>query len=309
MKTQNFPFAFFEGKFVKTEDAKVSIMTNALQYGTAFFGGIRGYKNEKEQVISIFRLEDHFTRFVASQNILGVELPYTKDQLIKIALDLVKKNKPDTDIYLRPFAYASSYNLTPSLYSDSKFAFALYMIPLGDYLPTDKGLSVCISSWRRVTDNTVPSRIKPSGAYINSALARKEANERGFDEAIMLSEDGHVTEGSAENLFIIRDGILVTPSYADDILEGITRKSIIQIAKDLGIPTEQRRIDRTELYVAQEAFFTGTGVQVSWIAKVDGRLIGGGKKGQIASKLQDKFFKIVRGEDNEYKDWCTKIKI
>lgn len=307
MKNNSFPFAFFEGKFVKTEDAKVSIMTNALQYGTGFFSGIRGYNNEKKKCISVFRLNDHYIRFTASQKILGVEIPYTKNELMKITLDLVIKNRPQTDIYLRPFAYASSYGLTPSLAADKKFAFALYMIPLGDYLPTDKGLSVCISSWRRISDNSIPSRVKPSGGYINSALARKEANDRGFDEAVMLTENGHLSEGSAENLFIVRDGVLITPSNSDEILEGITRRSILQIAKDMGIQTEIRTIDRTELYVADEAFFSGTGVQVSWISKVDGREIGTGKRGPISSKLQEKFFSIVKGDDDNYEQWCTKI--
>lgn len=309
MKSNFFPFAFFEGKFVKTEDAKVSIMTNALQYGTAFFGGIRGYKNEKKGFISLFRLSDHFERFTSSQKILGVEIPYSKEKLVKIALDLVKKNKPNTDIYLRPFAYASSPGLSPNLAADCKFEFALYMIPLGDYLPTDKGLSVCVSSWRRVSDNSVPSRIKPSGAYINSALARKEAEDRGFDEAIMLTESGNVAEGSAENIFMVRDGVLITPLVTDDILEGITRKSILQIAKDLGIPTLERTIDRTELYIADEVFFSGTGVQVSWVSRIDGRAVGSGKRGEIATKIQKKFFEIVRGEDEKYKEWCTKIKM
>jgi len=187
--------------------------------------------------------------------------------------------------------------------------FSLYMIPMGEYLPVDKGLSVLVSSWRRITENSISPRAKISGAYVNSALARKEAIENGYDEAIFLNDNGHVCEGSAENIFIVRDGVLITPSIADDILEGITRRSIIQLAKDLNISVEERSVARSELYIADEAFFAGTGVQVAWIREVDKRRVGDGKRGKITSVLQDKFFKIARGEDEKYKDWCTKVEI
>ncbi len=306
MKAQFFPYAFFEGKVVKTEDAKVSIMTNALQYGTALFGGMRAYYNKEKKFLSLFRVEDHAQRLLNSLKVIGVSIPYSRQQLIDITLDLLGKNKPQTDTYFRPFAYAASLNLSPNLERDSEFGFALYMIPLGEYLPTDKGLSVSVSSWRRVSDNAVPARAKISGSYINSALARKEANQNGYDEAIFLTEDGHVAEGSAENLFIVRDGVLVTP--LDDILEGITRRTIIQFAKDNKILVQERQIDRSELYVADEAFFSGTGVQVAWISHIDKRQIGNGKRGPITAKLQDLYFKTVRGNEKKYEKWCTKIK-
>ena len=309
LHTTSFPYAFFEGKFVKIEDAKVSIMTNALQYGTGFFGGMRGYYNKEKGFISIFRIDDHIKRFLTSAQIIGVSMTYSHEELKDIALKLMKMNNPKTDTYLRPFSYAGSTNLSPNLERDHTFDFALYMIPLGDYLPTDKGLSVCVSSWRRVSDNAIPSRAKLSGSYINSALAKLEASKHGFDEAIFLSEDGHVAEGSAMNLFIVRNGVLITPSFSENILEGITRRSIVKIAEDMGIQTIERVVDRTELYVADEAFFTGTGAQVAWINKVDDRIIGNGKRGAIASKLQDKFFEVVRGNDSKYAEWCTKIKI
>ena len=204
---------------------------------------------------------------------------------------------------MRPFAYAGSTNLSPNLERDAQFDFALYMMPLGEYLSVEKGLSVMVSSWRRISDNAIPPRGKISGSYINSALARKEATERGFDEAILLTQDGHVSEGSAENIFIVRDGILITPSATDDALEGITRRTILQLAKDLGIPTEIRSVDRTELYIADEAFFSGTGVQVAWIAKVDDRTVGDAKRGPVTKQLQDLFFSIVRGEEPRYGAW------
>ncbi len=304
-----FPYAFFENKFVKFEIAKVSIATNALQYGTAVFGGIRGYYNAKQKYLSIFRISDHYKRFLSSLKILGVSIKYSQKKLEEITVELVKKNKPKTDVYFRPFAYAGSLNLSPNLNRDKNFSFALYMIPLGDYLPTTKGLRVKISSFRRITDNSIPSRAKISGAYINSALARKEADDLGFDEAIFLTEDGHVAEGSAENLFIVRDETLITSPESDDILEGITRRTVLKLAQDVGIKTQVRRIDRSELYVADEMFFCGTGVQIAWISEVDGRKVGNGKRGKITAKLQDLYFKVVKGEVEKYKSWCTIVKI
>jgi len=310
MPNQFFPYTFFQNKFVKTEEAKVSVMTNALQYGTGVFGGIRGYYNKDKKLLCLFRLDAHYQRFLNSLKILGVSIPYTAKKLKEITLELAKRNKPETDVYFRPFAYAGSTLLSPNLARDKNFDFVLYMIPLGDYLPTEKGLSVMVSSWRRISDNAIPARAKISGAYINSALARKEATDKGYDEAIVLSNDGHICEGSAENLFIVRDGVLITPSKSDDILEGITRKTIIELARDLKIPVEERPIDRTELYVADEAFFSGTGVQIAWLAKVDGRIIGNGRRGKITSKIQDLFFEIVRGKNKKYSPkWCTKVKI
>lgn len=307
LTTTSFPFAYFEEKVVPIEEANISIMTNALQYGTGIFGGIRGYYNKEKGFISLFRLEDHFQRFVNSLKVIGVELEYTKEDLIKITLDLTKKNNPQTDTYYRPFAYAGSLNLSPNLERDSTFAFAEYMIPLGDYLPTDKGISVAVSSWRRISDNAIPSRAKITGGYMNSALAKKEANQNGYDEAIFLSEDGHVAEGSAMNFFMVRDGVLITPAKHNDILEGITRRTVITLAKDMGIPVEERTIDRSELYVADEAFFSGTGAQIAWIQKIDQRTMGNGNRGEITGKLQDLFFSVVRGNEKKYESWCTKI--
>lgn len=285
-------------------------MTNALQYGTAVFAGIRGYYNKDKKFLSIFRIGDHYQRLSNALKILGVSIPHSPAELREITFQLAKKNKAKTDVYFRPIAYAGSTKLSPNLSRDSKFDFALYMIPLGDYLPTDKGLSVVVSSWRRVSDNAIPVRAKISGAYINSALSRKEATDRGCDEAIVLTADGHVCEGSAENLFIVRDGVLITPSKSDDILEGITRRTLIEIAQGLNIRVEERSIDRSELYICEEAFFSGTAVQLAWLANIDGRIIGDGNQGKITAKIQDLFFEIVRGENKKYSPkWCTKVKI
>lgn len=307
--SSQFSYTFFENNIVKTKDAKIPIMTHALQYGTGVFGGMRGYYNKEKGYLSLFRMKDHYKRFLQSLKILGVNFAYSQKELEKITLSLIKKNNPQTDVYFRPFAYESSLEVSPTLSKDVSFEFSLYMIPLGDYLPTDRGITAMISSWRRISDNAIPSRLKASGAYINSALAKKEAEKNGFDEAIFLSENGHVAEGSAMNIFIVRDGILVTPPKSDDILEGIMRRTIIQIAKDEGIPVEERTIDRTELYIADEAFFSGTGAQFVWIKSIDHRTIGTGERGAITSKLQDLFFEIVRGNSKKYEDWCTKINL
>src|SRR6266403_591057 len=308
MKTGSFPHAFFQGHIVNIEDAKVSIMTNALQYGTAFFGGIRGYYKKEKGFISFFRIDDHYKRFLSSAKILGCEFPYSQEELKKITLELIAKNKPKANVYLRPFAYVGNTELGPN-FANVTLDFSLHMIPLEDYMPTNKGLSVVVSSWQRISDNAIPTRAKISGGYANSALARKEATDGGFDEAILLNNQGHVSEGSAENLFIVRGEQLITPGLSEGVLEGITRRSVIQIAADMGIQTIERSIERSELYAADEVFLTGTGCQVAWVEKIDKRMIGNGKIGKITEKLKEKFFNTVRGDDDQYKDWTTRIPI
>ena len=308
MKTTGLPFAFFEGKITPIEKAQVSIMTNALQYGTGIFGGMRGYFNKEKNELNIFRMDDHLARFLSSLKILGVEIEYTQKDLKKIFLDLIQQNKPEKDVYFRPFAYAGSLNLAPDLDRDNVFSFALYMVPLGDYLPTNKGLSVGVSSWRRISDNAIPSRAKISGGYINSALAKKEAHNSGYDEAIFLNEAGHVAEGSAMNIFLVRNGKVITPSVTEDILEGITRRSVMEIATDLGYEVIERVIDRSELYVSDEVFFSGTAAQVAWISQVEGRIIGDGNQGEVSKKIQEMFFNTVRGKDKKYSSWLTTVK-
>ena len=285
LQTTSHLFAFFNGKVVPIEKAQVNIQTNALQYGTGIFAGIRGYYNTNQGFISIFRLTDHFARFLNSLKIIGVSIEYSHKDLVELTLKLMKKNAPKTDTYIRPFAYAGSLQLSPNLERDNVFEFAEYMFPLGDYLPTYKGIKVCISSWRRISDNAIPSRAKICGSYINSALAKKEAVQNGFEEAIFLNEAGNVAEGSAMNLFIVRDNVLITSSKSDDILEGITRRTVIELASDLGFAIEERVVDRSELYIADEAFFCGTGAQIAWIAEIDHRKVGNGKRGKISGKF------------------------
>ena len=308
MKVQAFPYAFFQDEFVNIEDAKVSIMTNALQYGTAIFGGIRAYYNAVDKAAYVFRLDDHYQRLLSSAKILGCPIPYTQAQLKDTTIELISKNQPTADAYLRPYAYVGNTELGPNL-ANTTLDFALYMIELNEYLPVNKGLSLTVSSWRRIPDTAIPSRAKASGAYINSALARKEATDGGFDETILLRENGLVSEGSAENIFLVRDGILITPSVSEGILEGITRRSVVKIAQDMDIPVETRPVEKSELYIADEVFLSGTGCQVAWVESIDTRTIGEGTLGPITKKLQDKFFGVVRGTDPDYTDWRTKIQL
>ena len=308
MKTNSFPIAFFQGKFDDIENAKVSIMTNALQYGTGFFGGIRAYYNEDDRAAYVFRLDDHIARFLNSAKLLDVEMPYDHDRLREIILELIKKNHPDTDAYLRPFAYVGNTELGPNL-ANTTMDFALYMIPLKEYMPVSKGLSLIISKWRRIPADAIPTRAKASGGYINSALARKEATDGGYDEAILLRENGFLSEGSAENAFIVKDGIVITPSLSEDILEGITRRSILKMCEDMNIPTEDREISKAELLAADEVFLTGTGCQVAWVDKINDQQIGSGAIGPITKQLQEKFFAIVRATTPDYADWRTKIEL
>jgi branched-chain amino acid aminotransferase len=308
MQNSHLPYAYFEGRIVPVEEAKVSIATHALQYGTAVFGGLRGYLDRDGATINIFRPRDHFTRFAQSAGLIKVGLPLDLEGLCELAVELTRRNAPTSNVYFRPFAYKAGLDLGPTLTGVAD-GFALYMLPLGNYYATESGLSVMVSSWTRISDNAIPARGKVSGAYINSSITKDEAREYGFDDAILLNDRGKISEGSACNLMLMRGGTLVTPPVTADILEGITRRSILQLARDAGIAVEEREVDRTELYVADELFFCGTGVQVTPIAAVDKRPVGDGRPGPITQRLQERFFAIVRGEAPEYGHWLTRVAI
>jgi branched-chain amino acid aminotransferase len=305
---ETMPYAFFEGNIVPFGEAKVSIGTHALQYGTGAFAGVRGYLDNDGKTINIFRLREHAARLLRSAKLLRMNLPYDVDGVSQVLIDLTKKNAPTQDVYFRPFVYKSSIQLTPRLQGIDD-ELAVYMMPMGDYLDTHRGQKVIVSSWTRIADNAIPSRGKITGAYINSAFAKDQAEEVGADEAIMLGDNGEVAEGSGCNLFIVRDGVLITPPVTGDVLEGITRRSLLKVAEDAGIPTEQRSIDRSELYIADEAFFCGTGVQVARIDTIDGRQIGTPGDAPITKQLSDTFFATVRGTDPTYSDWVTRVEI
>ncbi len=306
MESSLLKYAFFEGDFVAFEDAKISIATHALQYGTGCFAGIRGYLDRDGKSINIFRLPDHTRRLIQSGMILRADLPYGPEEAAKIIVDLVKKNAPTQNVYIRPFIYKAGLDLTPKL-KGIKDELAIYMMPLGDYLDVANPIRMGVSSWQRIEDDIIPSRAKITGGYINSSLAKDEAAEAGYDDAIMLNRDGKVAEASGANLFIVRNGVLVTAPITADILEGITRRSLVEFARDAGITVEERAIDRSELYISEEVFLCGTGVQIAAVGWIDGRPIAGGKRGPITKMLQDTFFALVRGEDSPYRHYITHI--
>lgn len=305
---QTLEYAFFEGNIVPFTEAKVSIGTHALQYGTGAFAGVRGYLAEDGKTINIFRLREHAERLLRSAKLLRMELPFTIDTLAETMVELTKANAPTSDVYFRPFVYKASVQLTPRL-RNLHDELAIYMLPMGDYLDTKRGQKAIVTSWTRASDNAIPSRGKITGSYINSAFAKDQAEEMGADDAIMLNADGKIAEGSSCNFFLVRDGVLITPPINSDILEGITRRSVLQLATELDIPTEQRAIDRSEVYIADEAFFCGTGVQLAWIEKIDGRTIGSGTRGVVAEQLSTTLFDIFRGRSTDHGNWLTKVSI
>ncbi len=301
-------FAFFEGRFVPLEEAKISVQTHAFLYGTAVFEGIRAYWVEEERDLLVFRMREHYERLIDSCRILRIRPRYNVDELCEITVELLARNNDEQDVYLRPIYYKSSATIGPEL-GRVDDDFVLFSVPMGEYLDLEKGLRVRVSSWRRLSDNMLPGRAKVNGAYVNAALAKTEAVDDGYDEAIFLTQDGHVSEGSAENLFIVRDGVLITPPVTDDILEGITRATIMELAREeLGLEVVERSIDRTELYVADEAFFTGTGAQVSPISEIDNRPVGSGGIGPISRQIQELYFRVVRGKEPRYRKWCTPVR-
>ena len=308
MDSPLYPYAFFEGEFVPRDQAKVSIATHALQYGTGAFAGIRGYLDADGKTINIFRLPDHARRLLQSGTIIRAQLPYSVDDVAGIISELVRRNAPDKNVYIRPFIYKAGLELVPKL-KGIKDELAVYMIALDDYVDMSQPVKLGVASWRRIEDNIIPSRAKITGGYINSSLAKDEAGEAGYDDAIMLNESGKVSEVSGANLFIVRNGVLVTPPITAGILEGITRRSLIEFARKAGIPVEEREIDRSELYIADEILLCGTGMQIAGVGTVDGRQIADGKRGPITERLQDIFFTLVRGGESPYADYLTKIPV
>jgi len=301
------PYAYFKKQFMPLSDAKIGILTHALHYGTGCFDGIRGQWDAEQEQIFLFRVGDHYQRMHKGCNIIKVGLPYTIDELIKITVELVQKSGYQEDVYIRPLAYKSSEQIGVRLHN-LEDDFSIIVTTLPAYLDADKGVRCCTSSWRRVDDTMIPARGKITGIYINSALAKTEANIRGFDEAILLSYDGHVCEGSGENIFIVTEGKLITPPSSDNILLGITRDTAMQLAgNELGIETIERSIDRSELYTADEAFFTGTAAHVTPITEVDERLIGNGEIGKITKELQQIYFQVIQGKNPKYFEWCTPV--
>jgi branched-chain amino acid aminotransferase len=300
-------YAFFGGRIVPIEEAKVSVRTHTMNYGTGCFEGIRGYWNEDEGQLLVFKLREHFERFLDSCRILFIDLPYSADDLCAITLDLIRREGYQGDTYIRPLAYKADELIGVRLHNLTD-AVTIFATPFGRYVEAEEGARVHVSSWRRIDDNAIPARAKIVGAYVNSAFAKTEAQLNGFDEAIVLNQNGHVSEGSAENLFIVREGVVITPPATDNILEGITRSVVMQLCREvLDIRVEERSIDRTELYVSDEVFFTGTGVQIAAITEIDRRRIGEGQMGPVVKALRQTYFDAVRGRLPQYRHWCTPV--
>lgn len=299
--------AFFEGKIVPLADAKINIATHGFLYGTAVFGGMRSYWNEEKKRLFVFRPYDHFRRLLHSARMMSMRTTYDEESLIQLTLDLLRTDNWKQDIYMRPTFYKSDLGIGVRLH-DVKDEFCMFVMAYEKYIQNDDNAHVTFSSWRRIDDNVIPARGKVAGAYANSALIKTDALQAGFDEALVLDQTGHVSEGSAMNVFMLRDGVLITPPVTDNILEGITRRTVIELArKELGLEVVERSIDRTEVFIADEMFFSGTAAQVTIITKVDHRPIGTGKIGPVASKLRDLVENVVRARIPEYAHWNVEV--
>ncbi|MFC1950599.1 branched-chain amino acid transaminase [Chloroflexota bacterium] len=296
-------YAYFHKQFVPLSEVKIEVMTNFLHYGTAAFEGIRGNWNSAQKQTYIFRLAEHYKRLQNGCRILKIDLSHTIGELCRITIELVEKCGFQEDIYIRPMAYKSSEALGVRLHNlDSDFL--IFAIPWGPYLDVDKA-RCGVSSWRRPDEN---ARAKITGFYVNNALAKTEAIENNFDEAIILTSEGHVSEGSGENIFLIINGKLITPASCDNFLTGITRNTVIELAQnELGIETVERHVTRNELYTAEECFFTGTAAHITPVAEIDCRKIGNGEIGKITKELQKIYFDVIRGNNPKYLNWCTTV--
>ncbi|HXH28908.1 MAG TPA: branched-chain amino acid transaminase [Candidatus Polarisedimenticolia bacterium] len=293
---------YFNGRFLPAGEVHLPLLTHGLHYGTGVFEGIRAYYQPDGGELLLFRATDHFDRMARNVRILQMTLPLPPAELTEVGAELIRLNAFITDVYLRPIAFKSATRVGVTLPAEE--SFAMIAVPMGDYLDTHKGLHCGVSSWRRLSDNAIPCRGKICGAYVNSALAAQEARDRGFDEAIFLNEAGAVAEGSAMNLFLVREGRLVTPDVTQGILEGITRDTIITLAREeMGIDTETRVVSRAELYVADEVFLCGTAAQIAPVTRIDGRPIGAGEPGPLTIDLQAMYDGVVRGRLPQYRRW------
>lgn len=300
-------YAFFDGQIVPIEQAKVGVMTHALNYGTGVFGGLRAYWNEDEAQLFIFRPIDHYERLLQSASLMRITLPYTAEQLARITTDLLRAEGFRQNAYIRPLAYKSTEMIGVRLH-DVEDAFTMFAVPFGSYIDNEDGAHVCFSAWRRVDDNAIPARGKITGAYANSALIKSDAILSGYDEALVLNQEGHVTEASAANIFIVRKGVVYTPPPQSDVLEGIVRKSVIDLLREeLNVDVVERNIDHSEVYVADEIFLCGTGIQVAAVAHVEHRPIGSGRMGTITRQIRDLFFDVVAGRVPRYRDWLSPV--
>jgi branched-chain amino acid aminotransferase len=297
---------YFAGEYMPLREARVGILTHALHYGTGVFEGIRAHWDEPSQELFVMRPVEHYERWKQNCGILRIDVPMSPEQLCGITLELMRRNEFRTNVYVRPLAYKSAERI--GVATDDQDSWAIVALPFGDYLHAEKGLHAGVSSWRRIEDTAIPARAKICGAYVNSALASDEVRRNGFDEAIFLNESGHVAEGATCNIFMVRKGKLVTPPVTDNVLEGITRDSIMELAhRELGLHVLERSIDRSELYQCDELFLTGTAVGIAPIVRVDHRQIGDGAIGPIALHLNQSYFDATRGHLHAYRKWLVPV--
>ena len=307
MQGSNPQYAFFDGRIVPIGEAKVSVMNHAFNYGTGVFGGLRGFWNAAEEQLFVFRPHDHFQRLIESAKLLRIEVPYTAAELTAILNDLLRTEGFRENVYVRPLAYKSYEGIGVKLHGLPD-GFTMFSLPFGKYIEKEDGAHVCFSAWRRVDDNAIPARGKISGAYANSALIKSDAQLAGFDEALVLNEDGHVSEASAANVFIVRRGTVITPPVNANVLEGITRRSLMQLMRDeLGLTVEERDIDRTEVYLADEVFLCGTGVQIAAVTRIEHRTIGTGDMGEITRRVRQINEDVVYGRLPQYRHWLEPV--
>jgi len=300
-------YAYFKGSIVPYGEAKVGVLNHALNYGTAVFGGIRAYWNGDSEQLYLFRPKDHYKRFLNSAKLLCMEFDNTPESLVEVTINLLKVEGFRCNAYVRPLAYKADEIIGVKLH-DLQDEIAIVSLPFERYVSNDTNAHVTFSSWRRVDDNVIPARGKISGAYVNSAFIKTDALRSGFDEALVLNEDGHVSEGSAENIFMLRDGVLITPPVTDNILEGITRRTAMELANsELGLTVVERQIDRTEVYICDEFFMTGTAAQITAVTRVDHRPIGSGQMGPITTQLRGVFEDVVYGRNSEYRHWNVPV--
>ncbi len=296
---------FASGGFRRYADARVGLLTHGLNYGTGCFEGIRGYWNSDDRELYLLQLREHYERLHTSAKILMMDLPHSIDELVEITTELCRRNGFEENIYIRPLMYKSAEDVGVRL-TGVPDAFAIAALPFKKYFDAEAGLQTCVSSWRRIDDTMAPARAKITGAYINSALAKSEAQMNGFDEAILLSQDGHVAEGSAANLFLVRNGVLFTPDPTQNVLEGITRRTIFALARtELGLTVIERALDRSELYAADELFLSGSAVGISYIKSVDHRVIRDGMMGPVARQLSHIYNDITYGRVPAYRSFLT----
>jgi branched-chain amino acid aminotransferase len=300
-------WVYFQGQFCRYGEAHLGLLTHALHYGTGCFEGIRAYWSSRQGRLNVFRMPEHFGRMHDNARMLHLRIPHNIDELCQITIELLRRNAFTTDVYVRPLVYKSSEEIGIRFHNLSD-GFMIVTVPFGAYMDTTAGIRCQVSSWRRIDDNVAPARSKASGIYVNSALAKTEAFMNGFDEAILLTQEGNISEGSAENIFIVRRGRLITPPPSENIVEGFTRSTLMTFAKDeLGIEVIQREVDRSELYVADEVLLCGTGAEISPVVEIDRRTIADGEPGPVTRRLQELYFGVCKGDDDRYAAWLTPV--